>query len=283
MTETTEQKTKLDNLYLKFFKYAIVSLMTLALLSIIVLLPLAAYNYFQTPLPPAPAKAPPERTISVDDLKKFLIDEEKRRQELEKSGSAPVTKQPVNAPVATQLFKEQQLALYRCAEEFRRLAEIDPDTSTEAEINAQGEKIRADIEHLASHQFRGPNWPAAMVTFACAVLKNPEIVKLTKDKAIGTVVKPAINFHAQAWANIEKSKFDFIQAEEGRVAREVLAEEVRVGIAKARAIFILSLVGGALLFFLVMALYLIFAKIEDNLALIHQAILSRTLAPSTAG
>jgi len=282
MSQLAAPKTKLDNLYLKFFKYAVVGLMTLALLAIIVLLPMAAYNYFQAPAPPAPAKTPPERAVNLEEFKRFLIEEEKRRLEQEKSGNAPVVKQSVNTSAVTQLYAEQELALYRCAEEFRKLAEQETDNSTEAEINKRRESQRANIEQLAGHQFRGVNWPNAMVTFTCSVLRNPEIAKLKKDKAVGAVVSPAINFHARAWAAIEKEKFDFNQAEKLRVVSEVLAEKMRVEAAKVRAVFILSLVGGSLLFFMIMALYLIFAKIEDNLALIHQAIVQRT-TPVSAG
>lgn len=281
MSQLAAPKTKLDNLYLKFFKYAVVGLMTLALLTIIVLLPMAVYNYYQTPAPPAPAKAPPERAVNIEDLKRFLIDEEKRRQELEKNGGAPVLKQPVNTPAVTQLYAEQELALYRCAEEFRKLAEQETDTSTEVEINRRRESQRANIERLAGHQFRGPNWVSSMVDFTCSVLKNPEIVKLKKEQATGAVVNPSVHFHARAWAAIEEEKFDFIQAEKRRVAQEVAAEDMRVAVAKARAVSILGLIGGSLLFFMIMALYLIFAKIEDNLALIHQAIVQRTTPATT--
>ena len=280
MSQVAAKNTKLDNLYLKFFKFAVVGLMTLALLSIVVLLPTAAYNYFQTPVSPAPAKAAPERSINQEDLKKLLIDEEKRRQEQEKSGNAPTNKQPVNAPAVTQLFAEQALGLYRCSEEFRTAAQQETDNSTPIEIAARNESQRFNIEKLAENKFRGPNWVTAMVAFTCSVLKNPEMAKLKKDKVVGAVVNPTVNFHARAWAAFEKEKFEFTQSEERRVQLETAAEALRVAAAKARALFILSLAGGAILFFLAMALYLIFAKIEDNLALIHQAIMQRTLPAS---
>lgn len=276
MSTITPKNTKLDRLYLKFFKFAVVGLMTLALLSIVVLLPMAAYQYFQKPLPPTPAKAPLERAITVDDLKKFLIDEEKRRVEQEKRGGAPVDNSASAAPTATQIYAEQATALYVCAEEFRKLAKQPPGTATTGELDDQWKKRRAWIEQMAEDRFRGPNWPKAMVGFACDVLKNPEIAKLKEDGLIGTVVSPSLLFHARAWAAIEREKAEFRQSEDRRVQGEIAAEVARVAEAKARALFLLSTAGGAVLFFLLMALYLIFAKIEDNLALIHQAIVLRT-------
>lgn len=282
MSSVASKNPKLDKLYLKFFKYAVVGLMTLALLSIVVLLPMAAYQYFQKPLPPTPAKAAPEREVSLEDLKKFLIEEEKRRVEQEKSGGTSASKQSVGSSAVTSLYAEQALALYRCAEDFRKLAEQDTDNASEAEISARRESQRANIERLAQDQFRGPGWPNAMVAFTCNVLRSAEIAKLKKDKTIGSVVNPAIHFHARAWAAIERERAEFRQAEERRVQGEVAAEAARVAQAKARALFLLSAAGGAVLFFLLMALYLIFAKIEDNLALIHQAIVLRTLPSSDA-
>lgn len=276
MPSNATNNTNLDNLYLKFFKYAVVGLMTLALLSIIVLLPMAAYYYFQSPLPPIPAKEPPERVINIEDLKKFLIDEEKRRQELEKNGGAPVNKPTVTAPATSLLYLEQTSALYRCSEEFRTIAQQPTDNSTPVELAARNENLRANIERLADHQFRGSNWVTAMVNFTCSVLKNAEIAKLKKDQAIGLVVNPTINFHARAWASIQKENFEFRQAEERRVVAEITAEAIRVGLAKARALILLSVAGGAVLFFMAMALYLIFAKMEENLASIHRALVYRS-------
>lgn len=282
MTRTQASETKLDNLYLKFFKYAVVAMMTLALLAVVVLIPLAGYNYFQTPVPPTPAKVAPEKAVNLDDFKKFLIEEEKRRLEQEKSGGAATTsKQAVTPPVDMLRYAEQNLLLYRCAVDFQKAAEIPLDTLSQAETDARVNKQRASIEGLANDQFTGPKWVDAMVDFACGVMKYPEIVKLKKEEKIGAVVTPAILFHARAWAGIQREKAEFNQAEANRVRGEVLAENVRVAAGKVKAAFILSLAGGAILFFLAMALYLIFAKIEDNLALIHQSIVQRTLpAPS---
>jgi hypothetical protein len=122
-----------------------------------------------------------------------------------------------------------------------------------------------------------------MVAFACGVLRNSEMATLKKEKAVRAVVGPTIKFHAEAWATIESEKHEFRQAETQRVQQEVMAEGARVAMAKGRALFMLSLAGGAVLFFFAMALYLIFAKIEGNLALIYQGIVERTVAPPEIG
>ncbi|HWP12726.1 MAG TPA: hypothetical protein VNN06_12940, partial [Ramlibacter sp.] len=96
--------------------------------------------------------------------------------------------------------------------------------------------------------------------------------KLKKDKLIGTVVDPTIRFHAAAWSRLEGEKADFRQREAQRVAGETASEAMRVAAAKGKALMMLGIAGALLGFFLVLALYLIFAKIEDNLRLIHKGI-----------
>lgn len=271
MNQNANSDSKLENVYLKFFKYAIVGLMTLALLAVAALLPLAAFNYLQTPVAPAPAKEPPQRSITIDDLKKYLVDEEKRRLEQEKGGNSP-KRQPAAAAPVTQRYLEDAIALYRCAEEFRKLADQDIDNSSEATIAQRNETQRANIEGLSADRFRGPSWVKAMVAFTCSVLKNEEVAKLKKEKAIGSVVAPTINFHAQVWSMIERDKAEFKQREAQRVAAETASEALRVAVSKSKALFMLGSAGALLGFFLLLALYLIFAKIEDNLRLIHKSI-----------
>ena len=182
------------------------------------------------------------------------------------------------APAVTSLFAEQSLALQRCSEDFRVLAQQATDNATENELSERREVQRAAIERLASNQFRGPDWPNAMVTFVCSVLKKiQEIAKLKQDNAIRAVVGPSIGFHARAWAIIRKRSLNSGKLKERRVDGEMVAENARVALSKVRALFMLTTAGGALLFFMAMALYLIFAKIEDNLASIHRAIVKAAM------
>ena len=150
MSQAPLENNKLDNLYLKFFKYTVIGLMTLALLVVVICIPMAVYQYLQSPLPPMPAKVAPERAINLDDFKKYLIEEEKRRLEQEKSGNQSANKQPVSAAAVSSLYAEQSLALQRCSEEFRTLAKQDVDTATEKELSDRRETQRSNIERLAN-------------------------------------------------------------------------------------------------------------------------------------
>ena len=278
MAQNNSSDNKLDSLYLKLFKYVVVGLMTLALLAVVVLVPFAAIRFFQTPVSIEPARSPPQRAVDLEQFKNYLMQQEKLRLEQEKNGGATTgNKQTSSAPAVSSLYAEHSLAIQRCSETFRQNAQLDVASSTEKELSEAREAQRANIERLAANQFLGPSWPDAMQAFVCAVLTNPVIAKLRQDKLIGSVVAPAIQFHSVAWAGIEREKADFIAKEQARVASQEMAEVARVVAAKAQAVMLLGAAGSAFLFFMLMALYLIFAKIEDNLATINRTILSRTV------
>lgn len=268
MTQQLNQEKRLENVYLKAFKYGIVGLMTLALLAIIVLVSMAGYQYAQTPLPPAPAKEPPQTVISLEDLKNALLEEEKRRKELEKNGGAPKDQAPAPAQ-RTQRYAEDVLSLYRCAEEFARLAQQPIEAAAEAVHAQRREDLRQSIERMARGEFRSDPWVKAMTAFACTVLRDPVIAKLKRDAAIGSVVGPTIQFHGNVWTKIERDKDAFRRAEADRVRGEIATEAARIAAAKAKAVLMLTAAGALIALLFMLALYLIFAKMEDNLRLIH--------------
>jgi len=199
MAPAASSKTTLDSFYLKIFKYVVVGLMTLALLAIFALIPLAGMQYFQTPAPVAPAKSPPERAVDLEEFKNFLIEEEKRRIEREKSGGATSGTRPsVGAPTISSLYAEQALLIQRCAEDFAKASQQEVESASEKELSDRREAQRANIERLAGNQFLGPSWPSAMQSFVCDVLRNPAVAKLKQENLVGAVVGPAIGFHARA-------------------------------------------------------------------------------------
>ncbi|WP_048439202.1 hypothetical protein [Caenimonas sp. SL110] len=271
--------TRLEDKYLLIFKYVIVFLMTMAILAIFVMLPFVAYNFMQKPEPPSPAKEPPARTITIEDLKKYLIEQEKRRLEEEKGGGAKPAQDP---NVVTQQYAEQVLAIFRCSEDFRKLSEQETETTSGPEQSLRNEALRSRIERIASdsNPARGPDWVRAMTDFTCSVLKNPEVAKLKKDKAVGSVVIPTINFHARMWSLIEAERRAFRDQEARRVTAEEAAEFARIAAAKARAIFLLGLAGSCFAAFMLLALYLIFAKIETNLRAMLPSTLPGSLSSS---
>ena len=87
-----------------------------------------------------------------------------------------------------------------------------------------------------------------------------------------SVFFPVLNFHMHAWDDIQQAKVDFEQAERDRVEAERLQEQARIAEARANAVFSATAAGAAFGVFMLLALYLLGAKIELNLRGIDQSL-----------
>jgi len=206
-------------------------------------------------------------------LKTFLIEQEKRKNSKEE---AP--KQQPGSSQQSLRFAEEALSLFRCAGKFAEDVGAEIEKGNEAQRN---ENIRGEIENAANGSLRGEPWVKAAVAFTCQVLSDNAIIALKKEGKIGTVFLPTLRFHINAWDKIQAEKQRFEQGEERRVATERAAEAARVLLAKASAISRLIAAGGAFGLFMVLALYLLGAKIENDLRDINESI--RTSARLGAG
>jgi hypothetical protein len=241
--------------------------MGLALAAILFLLANAAYQFLQSPKEPAPAQKAPAKEIRLDDLKQWLIEQEKRANEAPKPQQAP------GQPRAVE-YLEEATALYRCSESFGKEVGAEIAAASDFEVTQRVSELRYQIEQAANAQdWRGANWVKAAVNFTCAALKDPSIIALKKDGKVTKVFMPVLKFHLTAWDKIETEKRNFEQAESNRVASERAAETMRVSLAKAAALSYLVAAGIAFGVFMALALYLVFAKIETNLREINQSIL----------
>ena len=260
----------IEEAYLRIVKATVVVLMTLALLAVIGLIPFAAYHFLQTPKAPAPAQAAPAKAIDPAEVTKFLLEEERKRQEQERRakemGAAAANSVPASQTSSVLKYMNEANNLMACADEFRKLAEMTVVPLTPPQMLEQLNELRLLTERLAADPTRGDEWVAAMSSFVCGLLKDPAVGQLKKEGKVGGVFYPSIRFHAAAWSRIANDKRRFEQHEAGRVAAETAEEEARVSASKLRAIAAISAAGAAFIAFMLMALYLIFARVERNLA-----------------
>lgn len=266
---------QLEDLYLKIFKYTVIAVMSIALLSVLILLPLAALSYFQTPVAPPPIQPAPVKNINPDDLKNFLIDEKKKNVLKEEQARLKAAgKEPSNTVAAANVvfdkpYESQVIPMYTCLGEFAKATDAEV---VNADVTQEREQLRAALEAAADQPLKGANWITSVTAFACQVLKDQTIIQLTKDNKIGKVLGPMIRYHGTAWVNIQKEKLQFEQNQQRQFDMATAKEFARVAAAKSTALIMASVAGSAFLLFIVLALYLIFAKIENNLALIYRSI-----------
>lgn len=260
-----------EELFLKIFKITILLVMGLALTAIFLFIVTAIFQYSQSPKEPAPAqKAPikdPEKEISLDQLGKFLIDQEKMDNNKEDA-----TKQKTEGRDISLLFLEEATELYRCTVVFgTKVGAIIEGTQDSVNMQKVAE-LRKYIESKADGSLRGKAWVRAAVAFTCMALSDNSIIALRKEAKVKSVFLPVLNFHIDAWDRIQAEKVQFEQREENRVASERAAEALRVAEAKAFSITCLIVAASAFGLFMILALYLLGAKIENDLRDINESI-----------
>jgi hypothetical protein len=257
----------IEVIFLKIFKGTVLLIMGLALISILVLCISAVYQISQTPKQPIPAqKAPekdPEKEININNLKQFLIDREKNKNE---------TSKQQNGPQTSLLFLEDATALYRCSVDFANkigaITENADDTQNLQRVN----EFRWKLERIASSPLLGETWVKAAKPFICTALADESIIALKKEGMVKTVFFPILEFHAETWKKIQEEKLQFEQSENDRVSKQWNDELRRVDSAKAGAIVNLIAAGCSFGVFMILALYLIIAKIETNMRDINESI-----------
>lgn len=190
--QTNSDDRKLDSLYLKLFKYVV--LMTLRSSLSWYWCRWQRSSSFKRRRRCAPAAAPPQKAVDLEDFKNYLIREEKRRLEQEKNGGVAVgSKQAVSAPVVSSLYGTLigHTAMFQ---KFRENARLEVSNASETELSQAREAPEGEHRTPGQQPVSGPSWPDAMQSFVCGVLTNPVIAKLRQDNLIGTVVSPANQF-----------------------------------------------------------------------------------------
>lgn len=235
----------LEDLFLTIFKFFIMLMMGIAILAAPIMLIGAAYMTFQEPARPPAIQDILLKNLSVEQLKLDLIEAEKTK------------KPPVDSPSSNSTnrsflkYSEQAIALLRCANSFSIAAGVEIAQSTNAQSARELEDLRSALDRLASPETRGLQFVDSLVTFGCQVLKDPNIVSLKKSGDIGSVIVPTVKFFDRAWDNADDARNKTIEQESARIV-------------EAKALAISLVIGAGALFagFLLLAIYLIIARIE---------------------
>ena len=269
---------KMEEFFLKIAKVAILFAMTLGLLGALGLAIAAFFQYSKTPVEPLPARKAPEKEISIE--KELSMDELLKSLEPKKDEEKPRVSKPdekVSKEVPTLLYMEEITKLYRCTVGFAKAvkAELEDSSGDSSKI----ETLRARMEQVANQADRGQPYVTSAVTFACAALVHPEVIKMRTDGRVTSVVYPTLTFHLVKWDAIQTKirelkaeKQEFENNEIRRIASERSAEQARIVEAKAVSLTYISAAGAAFIAFMLLALYLLGAKIESDLRDLNASI-----------
>ncbi len=261
-TPTTEE------LYLKFFKFVILTVMSLTLLCAAGALIFAAYQYSQSPKAPAPAQKAPAKAVNVDDFLKQLKPEAPKQEAPAQAEEEPA--EPAPAPPAATKYKEEAKKIVGCDVESIKQAKIPNSEVGDDKM----EGFRKELQRIADFKGadRGQPFVTDLVKVSCAIYLHSQVVEYRKAHQDSGIFAEAINFHIKAWDALKQEAAQFEQDEENRVRQEEQQEELRVALAKETAKFALMVAAGAFALFMALALYLIISAIESNLRQINRNI-----------
>jgi hypothetical protein len=235
----------IDSLFLKLFRITLLVIMSLALLGTIGTLIYSAKLYFQD------AKEinqdPPSNRINlkglIDELEKKSLENEGKKIEVSDSDSTRALK-----------YLEEVTKLFRCSQAFAgAVGAVVVEAGSEA-ASKDIENLRQQIESLASKKGRGDPFVKDLVDFSCSALQSNEIVKLRKGNKIQGVFLGILNYHVNAWDQILLEREAATLKENARILKD-----------RDKAVYTIQLSAALFLIFMILAFYLIFAKIELSL------------------
>ncbi len=258
---------KAEDLFVKIFRVVVLIIMTVSLVISVIAGLTGAMKMMSSEKEPAKAASASNKGIEVDDFLKSLTPEDPAKPKPE---PAPGGGKEETSKLDALKYLAEATKIYGCATTLTAKVGTQTEGGPD-EIRKAVEFLRSEVQRLASAEWRGQEWVTSLTAFACAVTQNDKVIKLVSEKGQKVLI-PAINFHVRVWDRLDKEHKAHAAKEEERIAKERIKEQMRVVQDKAFALTALIVAGGAFALFMVVALYLIFAKIEANLNLINRSI-----------
>jgi len=251
---------KVEEIYLKVFRVVIIAVMTLTLILSVVMVLKGTSEYFATPSAPEPAKKAPPPNISVD---KFLNEIDKKEQ--------PPTPQPQPKPeenkpevkdTSLDDMVEKYLAnLWIYFDQYQK--KCSPPNQLEKDAFFKG--FPKQIMKGWFQSF-GKEFAESQDKFEKAVLSNDRVIKICVEKqGKAGILFRSLDWHREQWVEELKKAEKFERDEAARVKKFEMQEAARVAMKKAEAFSSLITALSAFGMFMLVALILIFSKIETNL------------------
>lgn len=90
----SNQTSTTEELFLKFFKFIILTVMSLTLICVVVSLIFSVYQYSQSPKAPAPAQKAPIKTVDINEFLKQMKPDVPKQEESSKNNEKKVESPP---------------------------------------------------------------------------------------------------------------------------------------------------------------------------------------------
>jgi hypothetical protein len=245
---------------LQIFKFIIIGVLSIALIVSVVFVLKGARDYFATAQQPAPAKAAPKPSVDVSKFLNFL-DEKPTPSPVKNNTNRTENRTRTNVDQALDdLVDANVLKLWGYVDGFQKACQFPKQLDQEAFINKFPRNIFKEWFGLY-----GKDFADSQDAFEKAIFSNATAIQFGKENPRISVLMISLNWHEREWEKEVRKAKVLEQSEERRVAAFTAAENARVLLVRTGAVSSFMTALTAFGVFMVLALLLIFSKIETDL------------------
>lgn len=216
-------------------------------------------NVAEEPLAAGPKK--PDFKLSADDFANSADKKSKDKQVDDKSAAPDAEPDPAK----TRRRYLEQATLLRSHLDMYRKNTGQSVNSGEGTQDERIEDLRATIEKVANNPKRGEPYVTSMVDWVKVVSTDQAIVKAVKAGKLNTEEYEPLRFHLIKWGVYQTALEQFEKAESSRLDAHESRQARRLAEASTSMMTHITIAGGALIAFILVAMILILAKIENHL------------------
>ncbi|QWD09579.1 hypothetical protein G6713_02190 [Polynucleobacter paneuropaeus] len=249
---------KFEELYLKIFKVVILVVLTLTLVVSVIMLLKGTGEYFATPSSAPAAKSAPPPNVNIDN---FINSLDPKKPEEPQQPVQQEEKPPVKDTRLDDMVDKYVGNLWTYFDGYQKSCSVPKQVT-------QDEFIKGFPKNIIKGWFQtwGENFAQSQDKFEKAVLSNPKVINYCKEKeGKGAVFFRSLDWHKDQYAKQAREGEAFEKQEAARVAQFEREENARVAMKKAEAFASLVIAMSSFGTFMMLALLLIFSKIESNL------------------
>jgi len=258
-----------ENVFLTFVKRIIVLAMSLSLLCALGFGGYAAYLFAQRP-----------RTIEISETPVLKAEEVKLGDFIAKltrdSGKTESVTTAQNRGGAGQIdatkiakpYLTEATTIYKCSLDFASAVGLPIQGLLPNDEAAQIEVVRTLIDSKSDSS----EWAPTLAPFVCAALKSREMIDFRQRNPKSGTLIPIIDFHHWNWKKNTLANAKVVADQEAARRRALSDEDNRISRSRQEGMTAMLTAGILLAVFLSLAMYLVFVRIESNLADISNSL-----------
>lgn len=252
MDAAADVNANAEQVLLTRLRVAVWATVVIALVAIVGAITALVFQYMQVTKVAQPSRAGLVKTVNVNDFVKQLADT------------------PSVSGSADGKYLNEARQIVDCSRESNAKSGL----GTAAFTPQLAEVFRLELQRVAQSQReeRGAAYVADVVRFFCAVLNQPAVIAYKKNNSEEQLFDVVINYHLTQWDQLKDEARRFRQEEQLRSLNATIQDESRIVKAQSGTLATLFIVGVALGFLMVAALYFLLTRMELKLQGLQRAV-----------